>query len=606
MSIRSRLTFIFLAIALIPTILIAALTFINYARSIEKHHISSLEDIVAFKADKINTYFKGLENSIKMAQNFWMIRKNLPILTRLSGDTSKAEFMSAKEALDEQLRPMQYILDLYEIILVEPTGKIVYTSNPRQYPKHLLRSLQDSEQKAFSEGKTGVYFTDIFLDEMREGKPALLISAPVLGSDGLLVGVIVFEVNMTQFYNLVQDTTGLGNTGETLLCKKIGNEILFLNPLRHDPKATLTKKIRIGEKTAIPAQRAVLGVKGGGHSTDYRNRDVIAAWDYIPSSEWGIVAKIDCDEAFTDVTTLRNFLIGIFVFVLVLSAAASFYIAKTTAGTLERLSREISERKKIENELEQYRGHLEELARERTTELEETNKQLDAFNYSVSHDLRAPLRSIDGFSRMLLEDYGDKLDDAGKHNLVTIRKNVKKMGLLIEDLLRFAHLGRQKVQMRHIDMEKIVKCVLEDMKDEITPDRTLKIDIKDIPPANGDPSLMHHVWYNILSNAAKFTRSKKMGTIEIGCISDAKENKYYVKDNGVGFDMKYMDKLFEIFQRLHDEAQFEGTGVGLAIARQIIDRHGGRIWAEGKTGEGATFYFALPKKGGNHGNKRSG
>ena len=229
-------------------------------------------------------------------------------------------------------------------------------------------------------------------------------------------------------------------------------------------------------------------------------------------------------------------------------------------------------------------------------ELDAANKELEAFSYSVSHDLRAPLRAIDGFSKIFLEDYTDKLDDEGKRVLNVIRSNTNKMGALITDLLEFSRLGRKETKLSDINMNELANSAFEELK-LITPNRKLEFNIKTLPSAYGDYSMIHQIFTNLLSNAIKFTEPKETAVIEVGSKEEKEENIYYVKDNGVGFDMKYVDKLFGVFQRLHSTEEFEGTGVGLALIKRIVDKHGGRVWAEGKVNEGATFYFTLPIKG---------
>jgi signal transduction histidine kinase len=240
------------------------------------------------------------------------------------------------------------------------------------------------------------------------------------------------------------------------------------------------------------------------------------------------------------------------------------------------------------------REHVLELNR-RTAQLETANKELESFSYFVSHDLRGPLRGIAGFSRLLLERGADNLDDEGKRFLNIIISGTKKMGELIDDLLTFSRLGRKAMNIGTFQMEDLVRAVFDEGKN-LEPGRTIHLEVKPLPAARADRSMMRQVWANLLANAIKFTRPRETAIIEVGGKSTEEENIYYVKDNGVGFNMQYADKLFGTFQRLHREDEFEGTGVGLALVQRIVQRHGGRVWAEGTAGEGVSFFFTLPNE----------
>ena len=228
------------------------------------------------------------------------------------------------------------------------------------------------------------------------------------------------------------------------------------------------------------------------------------------------------------------------------------------------------------------------------TELTFANKELESFSYSVSHDLRAPLRSIIGYSKILEEDHRDKFNDEGKRVLDIIRKNSIKMNSLIDDLLLFSKLGKKEIQKSEIDTGKLVQQLLTEIKQSDF--YRANIITKQLPPIYADPALFTQVWLNLISNALKYSGNKEAPLIEIGSYREENEVVYYIKDNGAGFDMQYAEKLFGVFQRLHKAQDFEGTGIGLSIVKRIIMRHGGRVWAEGKVNEGATFYFSLPTK----------
>jgi signal transduction histidine kinase len=254
----------------------------------------------------------------------------------------------------------------------------------------------------------------------------------------------------------------------------------------------------------------------------------------------------------------------------------------------------VDERAQAEREIRRLNATLELRVAERTAELESANKELEAFSYSVSHDLRAPLRAVDGFSQAMLEDYGSELPSEGRHYLKNIREGAQRMGMLIDDLLTFSRLSRAPLNQQPVDTTKLVHEVIEDLDAE-RKGRKIEIQVSELPHCQGDPALLKQVWINLVSNAIKYTRRRDPAVIEIGCHTNP-ESVYFVRDNGAGFDMRYVHKLFGVFQRLHRADQFEGTGVGLAIVQRIVHRHGGRVWAEAALDRGATFYFTLNRE----------
>jgi light-regulated signal transduction histidine kinase (bacteriophytochrome) len=271
-------------------------------------------------------------------------------------------------------------------------------------------------------------------------------------------------------------------------------------------------------------------------------------------------------------------------------------IAEQTAPLLSaRLKRE-----RAQDALKTLNAELEQRVADRTAQLAAANKELEAFSYSVSHDLRAPLRAIDGFARILMDDHAHHLSDEGRRVLGIIRSEATRMGRLIDDLLAFSKMSRQPMLLADVDIEALARDVF-DASAAQTGGRFVRLYLQALPGARCDSAMIRQVLVNLISNAIKFTGTREAARIDIEGRIHGNETIYCVRDNGVGFDMRYAGKLFGVFQRLHSDAEFEGSGVGLALVERIIQRHGGRVWAEGHIDEGAAFHFALPGNETEHG-----
>lgn len=345
--------------------------------------------------------------------------------------------------------------------------------------------------------------------------------------------------------------------------------------------STVSPDGKIVDYSSVPSVQKVLNGERGIEVlfNPVENKEMLTAYEPIPDYGWGITVTQPASSAFAERDrSVRND-IALWVFIIISLELGIFFLLRSRDTV----------KKQLDNEkvlLDKLKLNAESLGL--------VNKDLEAFSYSVSHDLRAPLRAVDGFSNILVEDYGEKLDDYGKHVVETIRKSTVQMGNLIDDLLSFSRLGRQEIKATDVDMTALAKTVFDDLK-LASPERSIRFTCAEIPVAHVDPALIRQVWINLLANAIKFTNQKDVALISIGSTVENNNVTYFVKDNGVGFDMKYVAKLFTVFQRLHNVGDFEGTGIGLSIVARIISKHGGQVWAEGMVDQGATFYFSLPK-----------
>jgi signal transduction histidine kinase len=334
-----------------------------------------------------------------------------------------------------------------------------------------------------------------------------------------------------------------------------------------------------GVAAALKGRRSVDRASIGGE-------DNFEAYSPVSDIGWTVVARVPTSTALADANRLRTY-----VLVITAVLAAVLAAAKTILYVVLR------DRQAAHLDLARANSGLEERVAVRTYELEASNRELEAFSYSVSHDLRAPLRSIDGFSRLVLDENRDQLSPESARRLDLVRAGAQQMGNLIDDLLSFSRLGRVELKKRRVHTAGVVREVVAELELQ-NPTRQIEFVVRDLPACHADPSLLKQVFRNLLANAVKFTGKRSTAHIEIGSLVDSDPTKpgmviYFVKDDGVGYDMRYSDKLFGVFQRLHRAEDFPGTGVGLALVKRIVERHGGRVWTEGAVDAGATFYLSL-------------
>lgn len=413
------------------------------------------------------------------------------------------------------------------------------------------------------------------------------------------------ELPLTEIFQPVMDVLGKA----ILLCRRndeyIEKEIVQQSEVKY---RTLIQKIQAGVVVYDPDKRTLLSNSAAqsllGLSDDQISGKVPIDTDWYFLKEDGSRMSKDeypLNKLVSEKSTLRDYVVGIhkpanqnLVWIQVNGDPVM-----DSNGNLEQIIItfvDIGGRKLAEEEIRKFNDELEQRVADRTSRLEEANREMEAFSYSVSHDLRAPLRHIDGFVGLLRQDNLPQLDENGKHYLEIISNSVKKMNTLIDDILSFSRAGRAEMKTREVDFTKIIYEIIDELKPDLN-QRKIEWNISPLPMMQADASMIRQVFYNLILNAVKFTKPCPVANIEIGIVpahQGEKEIVFFIRDNGVGFNMNYADQLFGVFKRLHSESQFEGTGIGLANVKRIISRHGGRVWAESEEGKGATFFFSLP------------
>ena len=343
MTIRKKMILILLACTTIPMYLVGVLGYYHARKTLESLRIEELKSIADLKAKRIEDFFAEHQKHLSIAQQRPTLIKYTAILTEFSGDLSSPIYADIRDELDRALKIYLPVYDFINVILTNSEGRIVYALNRSSVGGRFGSSLTNLWGESFNADKTKLHYSSIFKNTAAAGKFSIFLKGPIRSLEGQLIGLAAFEIDMDPIYELIQDTTGLGETGETLIAKKEGEQVLFLNPLRHDPDAALERKIDFGEQKAIAILQALKGRNGSGISVDYRGQKVIAAWRYIPSLDWGMVAKIDLAEAFEPVTTLRDFVLMLVIAVIVLSILAAFVVAKSFSDPIQALQQGVEE-----------------------------------------------------------------------------------------------------------------------------------------------------------------------------------------------------------------------------------------------------------------------
>jgi len=606
-SIKRKLLIFALCISLIPILVITILFYLSARGSVEKQINQKMIAVAESKALHIEAFLKTIRGRTIDFCSDGYIRDKLDIINQkvLLEQDAVVDLSSHLKNNKMPLDP-----DIASITVLNTTGTVVAST---------IKSIIGND---FSNHEEFVHIVSKNKKEVFTHRPhfqqylnhsTMEVAAPVTSMEsGQTIGIIINAYNQEIINDITSNREGMGNSGEIVIGLKEEGTIQFINTLKYTPDTATTLKISLNDEAAEPMRLALEGKYGTIIGHDYRDVNVIAAYRYIPSIGWGLVAKMDKAEAFAPLTVLRNIaiILGGVSSIAVILVGISFSIS--TSRPINRLT---AAAVKISNGNYDYSVEIDRhdeigalavsfnsMTSKLTHEINEQekaearltglNKELEAFCYSVSHDLRAPLRGIEGFSRALEEDYADKFDLQGKDYLRRICTASHKMDNLITDLLDLSRITRSKMKHEKVDLSALVKSKALELQ-ETEPERQVEFVIAEGDCTDGDTKLLKIAIDNLMDNAWKFTGKHSQARIEFGISLQDGESVYFISDDGVGFDMTYADKLFGAFQRLHSITEFEGTGIGLATVNRIIQRHGGNIWAEGEIGQGAKFCFTL-------------
>ena len=605
-SIKRKLLIFSLCISLIPVLIITTVFYLSARKSIEQQINQKMLAMVDSKILHVEAFLKSVKVRAMDFSSDGYIRDKLDII-------SQEELLEQEAVIDliSHLKNNKMPLDsdIASITILNKAGTVIASTAKSVIGKNY----SDHEEFLQIAGKDITLFphNPHLSDDL--GINTLEVASPIRSmKNGETAGIIINAYNEEIIDKITNRREGMGNSGEIVIGHRDGDYIQFINSLKYSSDSSINSKVRLDEKAAEPMRLALEGKHGTIIGHDYRDINVVAAYQYIPSIGWGLVAKMDKTEVFAPLTMLRNIaiLLGGVSSIAVTVVGIAFSIS--TSKPINRLtvaSERISDGNydhKVEIDRNDEIGALansfnnmtskltHEISEHKKAEIRLTglNTELEAFCYSVSHDLRAPLRGIEGFSRALEEDHADKLNLEGRDYLKRICAASHRMENLITDLLDLSRITRSKMNYKEVDLSALVKNKALELQ-ETDSERQVEFVIEEGRCAEGDTNLLKIAIDNLMNNAWKFTGKHSQARIEFGMSLQDGKSVYFISDNGVGFDMAYADKLFGAFQRLHSLAEFEGTGIGLATVNRIIQRHGGSIWADGEIGRGAKFCFTL-------------
>jgi Bacteriophytochrome (light-regulated signal transduction histidine kinase) len=623
LSVAKKFILWFLLVALVPLIIATYISYENSSKALSKEVENSLMVVADNRANKVESYLVDKKKSLATLSHMSEVIEAAQKLCETSADG-----WTATEEFHPLLRYFQESSGYTDIFIVGPKGNTVFSVSGQKSAESRygapFKIGESSFTKVLSDARVSAQIEVSDFEYYPKSKNVIVFIASPLFSGSSIIGFIVAEMDNKGLSEIAGDYAALGKTGETMLVTRSGDEIAFVAPLRFDQEAVFGRRSAIGSDKSIELKKAVSGESGSGRLTDYRGENVFAVWRYLPTFRLGMVVKMDTSEVLESARDLRVTLVKIAGIILILTVLAALAIANSIAKPIRELTRisahiasgDLAARVKVisDDELGKLAGSFNRMTdslvyamkkiKEKNIEVEEqkalleaVNKELDSFVYTVSHDLRAPLRGIEGFANFLKEDYSSKLDKEGADYLARIIAGTGRMRKLIDDLLSLSRISRIMNPYEMVDINELIRSVLARIEFDIKKNNVRMTVANDMPTAYCDKIKIGEVFLNLINNAVKFSSKdiSRQPTVEIGWQDREAAYEFFVKDNGIGIDKKYHREVFGIFRRLHTQDEYEGTGAGLSIVKKVIDDHKGSIWIESEPGKGASFCFTIPK-----------
>jgi signal transduction histidine kinase len=624
LGITTKFILWFLFISILPLAIAINISYSNYQKVLIDQEKKNLFAVADNKVNQVKVYLNDREKNATSLSNMsdivdMIVKYNEAFA---NGGRQGPDYAAA----DQEFRPFlsyhKKIFGYDNLFLVGSGGELLFSAEIQtRVVSSLYKAALDGNSelantfvRAVKSGKTEI--SDFEYDPQRK-EGAIFIAVPIFEGSSL-IGAVVCQLNNKGLFELVNDFSGLGETGEIILASRMNQKAVFITPLRFDKEAAFEKQIDPASPEGGIIIDAIKGDDGSGMYVDYRGKKVLAVWRHLGLFRLGMIVKMDVEEIFSTADRLRNSLLAVGLGLLVLVIVLAVVIARTMTSPIKELTTvartisggDFSARAKtrssdeigaLAHSFNQMTDDLMEatanLAKQKQL-LEAANKELDSFVYTVSHDLKAPLRGIDAFANFLKEDYAGKLDEKARDYIKRICAGANRMKEFIEDLLTLSRISRIQNPYENVDMANLIKSVMEKVDFDVKTHKVEVVIAKALPVVYCDRIKITEVFLNLITNAIKFSSKNKETNprVEVGYSDKGHAHEFYVKDNGIGIDKKYHQEVFGIFRRLHTQEEYEGTGAGLSIAKKIIEDHKGSIWIDSEPGKGATFYFTIPKQ----------